>query len=321
MTPRPYRVMLTRFPHGARDEPDVTDFYCRTCLEIKDDPRLSKDITTDRKDDTPITIGRNAVLKTARESGIDFLLMVDNDMKPDAYRADNPHALGMDPSAKPFWRSSLDFLIHMRESGTPAVIAAPYCGPPPFENVYVFKWESFAGDMPPDTIDSTLEQYSRSEAASKSGIEQVAALPTGLILIDMEAVRKVPPPYCYYEYDPEQTRKQSTEDVVFTRDLTFHGVPIFCNWDAWCGHWKRKCVGKPRLINPEEIQKKMRDAILRPYNIGQNEKLVEVGRRGNGPWQSDHKEDLREVPTTSENGTPSETLSPKRPLLTDPAAS
>lgn len=272
----PYKVMIARFPYGGFDRADVTDWLIRTVCLIKKDDRLDRTIINDRIDDTPITIGRNRVLKHARENGVDFLLMIDSDMKPDAYCGYNPHAIGHLKDAKPFWESSLDWLINMRERGQPSVIAAPYCGPPPLENIYVFKWESFASDVPVDELDATLEQYSRTEAANKVGIEQVAALPTGLILLDMEAVKKVPPPYCYYEYDPEHTKKESTEDVTFTRDLTLHGIPIYCNWDSWAGHWKWKCVGKPRTIKPQEIAGKLRKAILNEFNIGPGETLLDV---------------------------------------------
>jgi hypothetical protein len=51
-----------------------------------------------------------------------------------------------------------------------------------------------------------------------------------------------------------------------TRDLSFAGAeklgynPVYCNWDAWAGHWKPKCVGKPQMIDPGTIGSKMRNS-------------------------------------------------------------
>jgi hypothetical protein len=45
----------------------------------------------------------------------------------------------------------------------------------------------------------------------------------------------------------------STEDVAFSRDLTYAGVPLFCAWQSWAGHIKPKMVGKPLEIPPQNV--------------------------------------------------------------------
>lgn len=265
-----YTVMIARFPFGHRDEPDVTDWLVETVVKMKQDPRIDK-ILKWRKDDTPITMSRNLCLEAAKAAKADYVLMVDNDMKPDAYLESNVNALGVDPQAKPFWdeawRIAMDY-------GRPCMIGAPYCGPPPIENVYVFRWATCESDHP--DRDHHLEQYSREEAAQRGGVELVAALPTGLCLLDMRALKVLTPPYFYYEWkDKTESKKVSTEDVTFSRDLSLNGVALFTTWDSWAGHWKWKCVGKPKIIHADQVA----DSLFAAKIAGKKstERLVMVG--------------------------------------------
>jgi hypothetical protein len=72
-------------------------------------------------------------------------------------------------------------------------------------------------------------------------------------------------PWFFYEWkDKYQADKASTEDVTQTRDLSLVGTqtlgynPVFCNWDAWAGHWKPKCVSKPQVISASGISEKLK---------------------------------------------------------------
>lgn len=261
--------MVARFPHGGAEHPDVTDWLVENAQKMKADPRISQ-VRPWRRDDTPITMSRNNAIELALKSGIDFLLMIDSDMALDCYLPSHSIAPDWtDPRAKPFWDTSFNFAYRKRQEGQAVVVGAPYCGPPPYENVYVFHWQTLQGDMPEgDTSDLTLEQYTRDHAATMQGIQECAALPTGLILIDMKAIEKLSKPWFYYEWDNElETGKASTEDVTFTRDLSLRGIKQYCNWDAWAGHWKRKLVGKPRPITASQVSKAFTDAVLKEYNI------------------------------------------------------
>jgi hypothetical protein len=138
-----------------------------------------------------------------------------------------------------------------------------------------------------------LEQYTREEAAQRTGIEEVAALPTGLILMETDCFAGLDVPHCYYEYeDATESNKASTEDVTLTRDLGLNGVPQFVNWSAWAGHWKWKCVVKPRLLTSEMIGQKFRNKIQREaldaQPIGPTPTQIvgpaeDFGRRANQP--------------------------------------
>lgn len=253
MQERQFKVMLARFPGGNSEHPAEVDWLINTVLQCYEDKRVSG-IRHWHLNDTPVTMSRNRAVKIAIDEGVDILLMVDSDMGPDIISPESP-----------FWPRAIDFIAG-RWNESPTIIAAPYCGPPPHENVYIFRWRNYQSDHP--NPDYHLSQFSREEAAERTGIEAVAALPTGLIAIDMRIftgfesggkILKLPTPWFYYEFkDPEQTEKASTEDVTFTRDahLLFraHGLDaVFVDWDTWAIHYKQKSVGKPAQVNPGEL--------------------------------------------------------------------
>lgn len=253
-------VMFARFPFGASEHPDCADWLLPTVMKAKADPRVGE-VSHTRVDDTPITMSRNLVLKRAQDQNVDVLCMLDSDMKPDLKIR---HAV-------PFWDSSFDFLVNHEG---PCVIAAPYCGTPPHENVFIFRWACRQSENP--NADVSLQQFTREEAQQRGGIEEVAALPTGLILIDIRALKAIKPPYFDYEYEdaPFNTKKASTEDVYFTRNLSLAGVPQYVNWDAWAGHHKRKCVGKPTMLTCDSVREQFREAIA--SGLTDTERLVTI---------------------------------------------
>jgi predicted O-methyltransferase YrrM len=217
---------------------------------------------------------RNLAIEAAKAAGADLLLMVDNDMHPDLY-------VGKEAGARPFWDVAIEFIF---QHNGPCAIAAPYCGPPPHENVFVFQWGKLESDNP--NRDHKLPQYTREQAAILGGIQEAGALPTGVFLLDMRAIERIDPPYFCYEWqnDKLQHEKSTTEDVFFTRNLSLAGVPQYCAWDSWAGHYKLKCVGKPKLLTVSDVREQFRDAIVR--NHPANEKLVMVGDGwSNNEWQ------------------------------------
>jgi len=244
-----FDLLIARFPYKGAEHPDTTDWLLKTQAKTLRDPRVGKVIMS-KFDDTPITMTRNAALRLAKHHKVDYILMVDSDMSPD---------LPLE-GAKPFWETSLDFALNHRH--LPCVVGAPYVGPPPFSNVYVFYWANFMNDCP--NPDYKLEQYTRHEAEFQSGIKEVAALPTGLVLIDTRALEFVEPPYFYYEWkDETESEKASTEDVTFTRDLSLAGVPMYCNWDSWAGHWKNYCAIKPVSPQVGQLRQKFSSQVKR----------------------------------------------------------
>ncbi len=278
-----YDILICRFPYGRSEDCDIADWLATVVVNLKAHPRVGE-IQRFRINDTPVTMSRNRAVEVAQELGADFMLMADSDMKADAYAAENPYRLELNPEAKPFFPSSLDFAIKQREMGNPCVVAAPYCGPPPWENVYVFKWANRESNHP--NMDFILEAYTREETTQMVGIQECAALPTGICLIDVAGLEKIVPPWFYYEWDTEnESQKSSTEDVTFTRDLALRGVPQFCNWDAWAGHWKLKCVGRPIPVTARQIGDSYRRAVLKDVNIQGPDEAISLSRKrlgGNG---------------------------------------
>jgi hypothetical protein len=274
--------MICQFPYGNTTYIDATDWVRETAIKMKADPRISE-CGNYKIADTPITMCRNRAVEYALKNNFDYVVMIDSDMHPD-------HQLGIEPNAKPFWETAWEFALNSTE---PVIVGAPYCGPPPNENVYVFRWRNSQSENPNEEF--RIEQFSRYEANSLSGISEVAALPTGLMLIDMRAIKllKAAKPNStleileefkagrltagiaerligwqqgmfYYEWtDNNATHKASTEDVTFSRDLSLLGVKSYCTWDSWAAHIKQKYVLRPGFIGPEQVSKQMTLAIDR----------------------------------------------------------
>lgn len=269
----------------ASEHPDVREWWIETVLKMKADPRVGE-IRAKTISDTPITMVRNRFVRMAREHGCHLLMMVDSDQSP------NKHV--GEPWYKPFWDVAFDAVYKHYGKG-PLVVGAPYCGPPGSgENVYVFNFSN-RGDYGDESAIG-LDQYTRHQASMLAGVQECAALPTGLILYDMrafeliepsglshrdilekvregtlqieEAERQLSQGWFYYEWkDGQAAQKASTEDVTNTRDIALAGVaklgynPLRCAWDSWIGHHKPFNVGKPQPYTVENVAKSLINAV------------------------------------------------------------
>lgn len=274
-------VMIATFPFGNAECPDSRDWVEETLVKAARDPRIGN-VCRKPYDDTPITMTRNRAMYDAAEKGVDVLFMLDSDMHPDLC-LHRPYYSRV--GAKPFYDVALDFYFNRPRPG-PFVLGVPYCGPPPHENVYVFKPSSYESNHP--NFDFRLEQYTREEAARLGGVQEVMALPTGLVMIDMACFPKLRDPFFDYEYrgDGEKcltcgqrhpgprSEKASTEDVYWSRNLALAGVRQYCAWDCWAGHWKRKLVGPPQLLTVDRVIEQYREAILRGDDAREREVVV-----------------------------------------------
>jgi hypothetical protein len=252
--------MIARFPGNHQEHPDSSGWVMALAARLARDSEV--DVVPFRRSDTPITMVRNLAVKTALDLECDHVLMIDADMHPDI-------EVGRDPFARPFWDVAWSFLERRRaierEVGLgdcpPATIAAPYCGPPPRESVYVMEWRSESSGCPDAPFH--LGMIDRADAARRAGIEEVAALPTGLILYDARVFEALPPPWFDYEWDdePYRTRKATTEDIYQTRNAGLLGLPQFVAWDCWAGHIKLKTVGRPRPLPCDVVSGRIADAV------------------------------------------------------------
>jgi len=288
MTPRNLNLYCARFDFSGNSgypstSSDVCDYLLNLAGKLRDDSRVGA-INIKRFCETPADYARNMAVSYARQVNADVLLMLDSDSAPDIN-------VGKDPWAVPFWDAAFGFLYKHYEQG-PIVVGAPYCSGPPHETVFVKRWKNSETDSPEPGF--KLGHYEREEAAQLVGIQEAAALPTGLILFDMRCFDLTEPkqagdrPWFYYEYgDVSCTRKVSSEDITATRDISMMGIeklgynPVFCAWSSWCGHWKPKCVGKPRVLGADAVQQKFARAI-RDGHLPGNLRRAEVNCGGNG---------------------------------------
>lgn len=272
----------------ASEVPDIRNWWAETLLKMKSDPRVGT-VTAETISDTPVTMVRNRFVANARKAGAHLLLMVDSDQNPLIWQNDP------EKKQKPFWDVAFDEIYQHYGKG-PLVIGAPYCGPPGADElVYVFYWENDGNHGGDRKI--KLEMYPRAIAAQMRGVQEVGALPTGLILYDLrafdliepsplpreqviddllegkitkvQALAALEPGWFKYEWRSNQaTEKASTEDVQNTRDISLAGMdklgynPLRCAWDCWVGHWKPWCVGKPDYYGVRDIAATFRRSVL-----------------------------------------------------------
>jgi hypothetical protein len=286
MQPRKLNLAIATYNYGgngaeACTHPDVYRWIMETSWDIRDDDRIDK-FALFEYCDTPITMVRNLSVRDAIDQGMDYLLMIDSDQRPDINKT-------IQADFKPFFKSSFDFMYNRYDSG-PCCVGAPYCGPPPNplgggnENVYVFRWETRESGVPEPIF--SLEGYTRDEARVLDGIKEVGALPTGLIMWDLRLFKETSPlitgrPWFKYEYtDVFETEKASTEDVYATREISLffsqkngHN-PMFCNWDSWAGHWKPKLVGKPTGFGAKDVSQVLARAVQ--LNIDRGDRIREI---------------------------------------------
>lgn len=267
---RQLKVMIATFPYGgngatASEVPDIRHWETRNVLWMAQDKRIQPfDDWLPGRDyikisDTPISMCRNQAVMEARQAGADVLIMVDSDMRPDC-------EFGQDPLAKPFVPTAFEFLYNHWEKG-PVVLAAPYCGSSPVNNVFAFHWDT---DRNPraDVLRPKLSQYSRNQAYQMDGIQPVGAIGTGLMMFDMRIFNLLPPPWFYYTYDAAEAKKLATEDCTFTRDVSMIGhlklgyETLLCCWSSWAGHWKPELIRKPQPMTTEQVSGKFRQAAL-----------------------------------------------------------
>lgn len=302
MQDRKLNVYLAFFVYGgnggiATCNPFLKSWYSRLLVSMKADPRIDRIGDYDFCD-TPITMSRNRAVVEARKWGADVLIMVDSDNIPDLYLSR--------PGAKKFFDSSFDFLYKHWDRG-PVAIAAPYCGPPSEELVYIFEWINSETTRTEGGF--KLQMVSRTDSSRRAGIQEAAALPTGVTMWDMRIWELTEPKArgdrAWFEYEYEdiyQSKKCTTEDVFATREISMAGCvklgynPLFCNWDAWAGHVKQKIVGPPEVPTADVISETFKRAVLRDQRS--DERLMMVGH-DDPDWNPDEHPPMPRFPVVS----------------------
>lgn len=233
------KLAVAIFAYGGLVHADLAAWLADTFFSLAKQPceKLSK-IVINR---TPTDVARNHAVQLAREDGAEWLLMLDHDTIPH----------------RDWWSTAWAFAAAQRDQG-PLVIAAPYCLGPPNEDVAVLDWEEPAGRKADEAW--SLTKLSRNDAARRSGIGLVAAVPTGCCLFDIRAFDILDDPPFRYEYQEHACQLASTEDIVCSRNLGLASVPQYATWDHWAEHVKPYRVGRPQPLMPEHVAADIRRA-------------------------------------------------------------
>ena len=215
------RIAIARIAYGGFHHAAVGDFLARTCHMIARDSRFGglESFYVDRHG---VCTARNLAVETARERECDFLVMVDADMLPDCV-----------PGAAHFWDTSI---AHAMSVDRPCVISAPCCKADGTVCIY---------QEIEDDDGKHLIHVGEDVAAASTGIEEVPAASLALSLIDMRCFDALSRPYFRFGFTDDSESEMAWGEEVFTANCTENGIPVFCNWDAWCGHFKGRVVGKP----------------------------------------------------------------------------
>lgn len=251
--PEKVKLLVNVFTYAKQIGADAFSWCCGVGPTLASHTRVS-DVRVSYTHGYPTDKMRNAVMKEAREHGHDFLLMIDDDQCPDIGLTECRERADI----VPFLPSAIDFAL---AHDGPCLVGAPYCGAPPLQQVMVMKNREYIPGLQ-DGMGLKIDKYTRDEAAWLTGIQRVAGLPTGCLLVDLRVNDVLPPPWFSYEFDdpPFNTSLASTEDIVFTRNLDWLGVPSYCHWSSWAGHAKDFRTGIPTTAPvhdiPESIHRK-----------------------------------------------------------------
>lgn len=278
--PERVRVLVTAFTYSGQMGVPVYGYATQLAHQMRDHPRLAE-LAFSYTTGYPTDRVRNATLVDAKRHGFHFVLMLDDDMIPDLL-------VGSDPQAKPFLPTALEFAWSHK---VPCCVGAPYCSGPPDQSVVVMRCSEEHPDAPDATDGKVwrLRKYTRDEAAEKTGVGLVAALPTGCLLIDTRACDILEPPYFAYEWQdpPLNTLLASTEDVYFTRNCDHAGVKQYCAWDSWAGHVKPIVCGKPRVVPVDGLATSWRKSWERGWKLKNAESPNNNNLRQSQPSQGD----------------------------------
>lgn len=243
-----YKIMLSVPCAYGFESPSVRNWTTLTTIDMMRDPRFTLLDGGGLELHTPqvhrIHCARNTSARQALESNCDFLLMCDPDMQPDARLFNDRLPADRQPEArewaKPFVFSSLDFML----STCSAIVAAPAVGAPPENKINV--WPARDG--------GELKRMSHQEMAEiEPGFQRVAAVGTGLMLVDCNLFRNMPQPWFEDAYQPDQVDPETGAvirdpqfDVTRSQDTNFcikadaMRARTYVNHFAPAGHIKPK---------------------------------------------------------------------------------
>lgn len=265
MNPQKFRVAIAVFTYGGSScaewlRPEIAEWFVDAAMYCRDEPRISELVGPISIATTPLSYGRNLAFKKAREAGADFLLMMDNDLKPDS-------RVGLDSRARPFLPAAFNFLADRYHLG-PHVVAGPYmCVDDGAAKLHAYRTVSRLGIDKTDPAELDMAAVTRHEAAISTGFEPMVSSIIGWSLSDIRVKDLLGPTGFHHEYDDHHEVRVGTEDLSATRDMVLAAQakglphPLYMNWDGWAGHYKVVMIDKPQVLEVDTAVRSMRAAI------------------------------------------------------------
>lgn len=170
----------------------------------------------------PIEVARNFIVREALRRKVDVLFMIDTDADP----------------AEGTFEALLAATL-----AEPCIAAVPYCSGAGHVCVYLPLPDGSPGEMPIGVED----------AVQRTGLHRVANVGTHCVAYSVSIFGRVKPPWFEQRCDETRSLLLETEDCIGHRRLREAGVPVYCHFNFWAGHWKERRVGKPEVLTEEKL--------------------------------------------------------------------
>ena len=171
----------------------------------------------------PLDVARNFIVRESQRRKADVLIMLDADADP----------------AEGTFEALRDAAL-----AEPCIIAVPYCSGSGHVCVYLPLPDGSPGEMPIGVAD----------AVQRTGLHCVANVGTHCVAYSVPIFDRVPPPWFEQGCDETRSLLLETEDCIGHRRLREAGVPVYCHFDFWAGHWKEVRKDKPEVLTPEQLR-------------------------------------------------------------------
>lgn len=219
-------VAFARLQFGGFVTGGLCDWWHETLVKAKADPRIDR-VLKIKGECFPTQVTRNQIIEQAQQNKVDFVVMVDHDMIPDAN----------------WWDVAFTFAYQYRKSyKEPCIVAAPCCAND--GKVVVCRCEYVEAD---GQTKLRMKHFTAEEVQQLTGVGEVALVPTGLSLWDVQAFDRLEKPYYFFKLNDDETKCEWTEDYVCAVNMLNAGVRQFVTWDNWAGHYKPVVLGKPSI--------------------------------------------------------------------------
>lgn len=171
----------------------------------------------------PIDVARNFIVREALRRKADVLFMLDTDADP----------------AKGTFEALRDAALT-----EPCIAAVPYCAGSGHVCVYLPLPDGLPGEMP----------IGMEDAVNRAGLHRVANVGTHCVAYSVSIFNRIPSPWFEQGCDETRSLLLETEDCIGHRRLREAGVPIYCSFSHWAGHWKEVKKEKPTVLTPEQLR-------------------------------------------------------------------